>query len=296
MSDRVDKTWHSRGIEKYSTAAVLGSLAHYGVSVTEESFLELCVEEFPLTIALGWHETWKGTGQFSRFPGAAAEELWRRLKGGEPAPTDVSLALVNLLGKLDGSLAQKATPFVPSEVEGLFSVAEGYLPRLPPTAHRRQKFVLAMMGAMGEWEDVFNEMAEVLAKKGQPVLADRLAALDEALIPMRRGISSALVKAAKGEVETAVAELTAIAGDAKRAPPDRLSAIDGLLELEQFDEVKRFSMELVDVAETSRDPDVASETVERLARLIDEDPDRADRDELMARVKKLAKAFEGGPE
>ncbi len=291
MIDRVDKAWHTKGIEQYSTAAILGSLAHYGVEISEESFLKLSVEDFPLTIALMWHETWKGTGQFSRFPGAAAEELWRRLKGGEPAPTDLSLALVNLLEKLDGALAEK--PFLMSEIEELFTAAEAYLPRLPQTALRRQRFVLEMMGAMGEWEDVFNAVAEAVAKKGQAALADRMAALDEAIIPMRRGVSTALVKAAKGEVEAAGVELAAIAGDSARQPPDRLSAIDGLLQLGRFDEVKRFAMQLVDVAETSRDPDVASETVERLARLIDEDPERADRDELMERVKKLAKALEG---
>src|SRR4051794_3891473 len=135
MSERVDKTWHTKGIETYSVAAILGSLTHYGVPVTEASFLELAKEDFPLTIAMKWHEHWKGTGQFSRFPGAAAEELWRRLKGGELAPTDLSLALVNLLGTLNGTLDGRSDE---KAWDAAFKVAEGGLARLPPVGDRRE--------------------------------------------------------------------------------------------------------------------------------------------------------------
>lgn len=288
MSDRVDKAWHTRGIETYSVPAILSTLGHYGVVVTEAGFLELAKEDFPLTIAQGWHEQWKGTGQFSRFPGAAAEELWRRLKGGEIAPTDLTLALVNLLTAIDKAIAPKADV---TGCEAPFKAVEDCLPRLPPEGDRREKFMAEMVGALGEWLDVLDAMAEVLVKQRQPALADRFVALEEALFPVRQGTATALVKAAKGDVPGAVADLVGIAGDPKRDDFSRLSAIDGLFELEQLDDAKRFTLELVDRAEKERDVDLASEALERLTELMRQDPMRVDRDELLARVDQLARVL-----
>jgi hypothetical protein len=292
-AERVDKTWHSKGIEKYSNAAILGSLAHYGVPVTEASFLELAKEDFPLTIAMKWHEQWKGTGQFSRFPGAAAEELWRRLKGGELAPTDLALAMVNLLGTLNAALDQKPDD---GTWDTRFKVAEGALAKLTATGDRREKFMAEMVGAMGEWLEVLDGMAEALAKKSQPALADRFVALEEALFPVRQGTASALVKAAKGDEFGALVELRLIAGDAKREDFSRLSAIDGLLHLNQLEDVKQFTFEMVDRAEQQKDVDLASEAVERLAELMRRDPKRTDRDELRQRVEQLSRVLDAPPE
>ena len=36
--ERVNKKWMDIGIDKYSTAAILGTLAHYGVALDEASF------------------------------------------------------------------------------------------------------------------------------------------------------------------------------------------------------------------------------------------------------------------
>lgn len=287
--ERVDKAWHTKGIEKFSVAAILGSLNHYGVSVTEQSFLTLTQEDFPLTIAMQWHETWKGTGQFSRFPAAAAEELWRRLKGGELAPTDLSLAMVNLLTALDGALEQRPDD---GTLEARFKVAEGYLLRVPPAGDRREKLMAEMVGALGEWLEVLDAMAEALAKKNQPALADRFAALEEALFPVRQGSVSALVKAAKGDVYGALVDLKLIAGDSKRDDFARLSAIDGLFQYDQIDDAKTYTMELVDRAEQQKDVDLASEAVERLTRLLRIDPKRTDRDELRKRVEQLSRVLE----
>lgn len=288
-SERVDKAWHTRGIEKYSTAAILGSLTHYGAPVTEESYLALAKENFPLTIALGWHEHWKGTGQFSRFPGAAAEELWRRLMGGALAPTDLTLALMNLLTTLDALLAKKPDD---GTLEARFKVAEGYLLRLPPDGDLREKFMAEMVGALGEWLEVLDGMAEALAKQGQPALADRFVTLEEALFPVRKGTATALVKAAKGDQYAALVDLRLIAGDAKRDDFTRLTAIDGLFQFEQLEDAKNALFELMERAEKERDVELASELVERLAHLLELDPKRADRAELRARVERLARTLE----
>jgi polyhydroxyalkanoate synthesis regulator phasin len=288
MSDRVDKAWFTKGIETYSVPAILGTLAHYGLTVTEESFLALTKEDFPLTIAQGWHEHWKGTGQFSRFPGAAAEELWRRLNSAEIAPTDLTLAMVNLLTALNTALDQKPDD---GTWDARFKIAEGYLLRVPAPGDRREKFMAEMVAAMGQWLEVLDGMAEALAKKSQPALADRFCALEEALFPVRQGTATALVKAAKGDVATAMIDLMVIAGDAKRDDFARLSAIDALVQYDKLDDAKRYTLELVDRAEQEKDVDLASEAVERLTEMLRLNPKRSDRDELRARVEQLARVL-----
>ncbi len=289
-TERVDKNWHTKGIEKYSVAAILGSLEHYGVPLTEAAFLELTKEDFPLTIAMGWHEHWKGTGQFSRFPAAAAEELWRRLKGGELAPTDLALALVNLLTTLDAVLAAKPDD---GTLEARFKIVEGYLLRVPEPGDRREKFMAEMVGAIGEWLEVLDGMGEALAKKKHDALADRFAAFEEKLFPVREGTATALVKAAKGDVEGALVDIVALAGDPKKDDFARLSAIDALFQYERYEDARRFTLELVDRAEKDKDVDLASEAVERLTQLLRLDPKRGDRNELRARVEQLSRVLEG---
>ncbi|MDP1827350.1 MAG: hypothetical protein Q8L48_29010 [Archangium sp.] len=287
--ERVDKNWHTRGIDTYPVAAILGSLGHYGVPMTEERFLALTQEDFPLTIAMGWHEHWKGTGQFSRFPAAAAEELWRRLKGGELAPTDLSLALVNLLTSLNEALDMKPDD---GTLETRFKVVEAYLPRVPAPGDRREKFMAEMVGSMGEWLEVFDGMAEALAENDQPALADRFVVFEEALFPVRQGTAAALVKAAKGDQYGALVDLRLIAGDSKRDDFTRLSAIDGLFQFDQVEDAKTFTLELVDRAEKEKDVELASEAVERLTRLLRIDPKRVDRAELRTRVEQLSRVLE----
>ncbi len=288
-ADRVDKAWHDKGIDTYSDAAILGSLAHYGVTITRDAFLVLAKDDFPLTIALSWHEHWKGTGQFSRFPGAAAEELWRRFNGGELAPTDVALALVNLLTALNTALDLKPDD---GTWDTQFKGVEALLPRVPPASERHEKFMSEMVAALGEWLEVLDGMAEALAKKGHPTLADRFATLEEALFPVRQGTATAMVKAAKGDVKGAVKDLVGIAGDATRDDFARLSAIDALFDYEHPEEAKRFTLELVDRAEQQKDVDLASEVVARMTRLLELDPKRSDRAELRARVEQLARVLE----
>lgn len=287
MSERVDKNWHTQGIDIYSVPAILGTLAHYGVSVTEASFLEQAKEEYPLSIAHAWHDGWKGKGQFSRFPAAAAEELWRRLKPDEVAPTDIALALINLLTSLDETLEKKPDDRMR---ETRFKVVEAYLPRIPEAGERRDKFLDEVLYAIGEWIEALDDMAEALASEGFTAQADRLVVIEEALIPIRAGTAKALVQAAKGDVEGALVALRKIATEAE--PFTRISAIDALLEHEQADDAKRALLALVDIAAEKKDVELASEVVERMARLLKLDPKRADRDELRARVEKLEQVLE----
>src|SRR5579871_6245201 len=75
MADaRVDKAWIAKGLQDYPTEAILGTLKHYGAETDEATFKKLAQDKFPIGIAEEWHKSWKGTGQFSKFPAAAAEE------------------------------------------------------------------------------------------------------------------------------------------------------------------------------------------------------------------------------
>ncbi|PZR08858.1 MAG: hypothetical protein DI536_23480 [Archangium gephyra] len=286
-AERVDKSWHTKGIDMYSVPAILGTLAHYGVTVTEAEFLELAKREYPLAIASTWHEGWKGTGQFSRFPAAAAEELWRRLKPDEFAPTDLSLAVVNLLGELDRVLDKKPDD---GTRETRFKVVENYLAKLPVGA-QREKFLDEMLYALGEWMEPFDEMAEALATEGHGEFADRFVKIEETLIPIREGTAAALVQAAKGDLDGALVKLQKIATEAE--PFTRISAIDALFEHEQVEDAKNALLTLVDEAEKSKDVELASEIVERMSRLLELDPHRADKNALRERVEQLARVLEG---
>lgn len=287
-AERVDKGWHSRGIDTYSVPAILGTLGHYGVPMTEEAFLALAKADYPLAIAHAWHGDWKGTGQFSRFPAAAAEELWRRLKPDEFAPTDVALAVIHLVTALDEVLDKKPDD---GTRETRFKVVEAYLPKLPyGDLERREKFLEELVYAMGEWMEPFDDLSETLATEGHGELADRFVAIETALIPIREGTAQALVQAAKGDVEGALVKLRALANDAE--PFARISAIDALLEHEKDEDAKQALLKLVDVAAEKKDVDLASEVVERMSRLLKMNPKRTDKDALREKVEQLARVLD----
>jgi hypothetical protein len=288
--DRVDKKWVEKGIDSYSTQAILGTLSHYGVSMDEAKFLEQSKQHFPLALAQEWHATWKGTGQFSRFPAAAAEELWARLKPGEIAPTDLGLALIKLMEAMDDALDGLKDD---GTWDTRFKVVEGYLPKLPPDGadDRRKRFLAETLGAIGEWSDVLDGMPEALAKKGAVEFANRLAGIDEGLFPEHAGISRALIKA-QVDLEAGLAELKAIGNDEKRIPLTRLAAADGLIFHARGDDAKVILLALLDHAEKERDADLAGMVVENLRKLLEKDPSRSDLIQLRDRIEKLVRTFE----
>lgn len=292
MGDRVDKGWQGRGIDTYSSEAILGTLAHYGVTVDEAGFKALAEQDFPLGIAMTWHETWKGTGQFSRFPAVAAEELWRRLCPGQIAPTDLTLTLLNLLGALNDALEGRPDD---GTRDTRFKVVEAYLPKLPAAPARREQFIAEMVAALGEQAlEAIDHLAEALARRGQPELAERFVTLEETLFPVRAGSARAMVKAAVGDVEGAVKDLEAVAADAARDPFARLGGVDGLIDLGRLEVAKQVTLELIDRAEQEKDLELGTEVVQRLTKLLKADPKMKDRDALRKRVEALAEALQPG--
>ena len=127
-TERVDKNWQQRELDQFSINAILGTLSHYGVQTDEKAFVELAQIAYPIGIAHQWQEGWRGTGQFLRFPVAAAEELWHRLLPGQVAPVDIALALINLLKTLDGVLGNKKDEGM---LETRFKVVENYVAKVP---------------------------------------------------------------------------------------------------------------------------------------------------------------------
>ncbi|MCC6332467.1 MAG: hypothetical protein IT380_00605 [Myxococcales bacterium] len=294
MAERVDKGWQARGIEAYSTEAILGTLSHYGVALDEAGFKELAAQDFPLAIAQLWHQRWKGTGQFSRFPAAAAEELWRRLCGGAVAPTDLTLALIRLLGALNAAMEGKPDD---GTRDTRFKVVEAFLEKLPGAELRRDRFIAEMTAALGdELGEAVDHLAEALARRGQPELAERFVAIEEKLFPVRAGSARAMVKAAAGDAEGAAKELTALAQDGSRDAFARLSALDGLIELDRLEVAKAVALELVERAEEERDLELGTQVVYRLTRLLKADPNSRDREALRKRVEALAAALGPGGE
>ncbi|MDX2010502.1 MAG: hypothetical protein SFW67_09945 [Myxococcaceae bacterium] len=291
-TERVDKGWQLKGLEAYGDDAILGTLAHYGITIDKPGFLALAQKAYPLAIAMEWHEGgWKGTGQFSRFPAAAAEELWHRWQPGAVAPTDVALAIINLIKDLVDQLDGK-----PDEgtLDTRFKVVEAYLPRIPTEPETRDRFLGECFGALTDWMEPFDGMAESLARKKLDALADRFAALEEGLLEQRRGISSAIVRAVRGDETAALNDVFAIAMDASREVWNRSSAIDTLFDFEALDRVKQATLSLFDEAERLKDLELISWCVETLAELLKEDPSMPERQAIRERIERIAAAL--GPE
>lgn len=284
-TERVDKGWQQRGIEQYSVDAIIGTLAHYGVTIDEAGFKALANDAFPLGIAVAWHEHWKGTGQFSKFPAAAAEELWHRWLPGVIAPTDVTLAVIKLIGDLTALLEKK-----PDEgtLETRFKVVENYLPKIPSEPERRERFIGEMLSALTDWVEPFDGMAEALAAEKHDAAADRFVLIEETLLPQRKGLSTAIVRAERGDEAGAIDDVSAIATDPKKDRWNRLSACDALFDFERPELAKAALLPLFDEAEQSKDLEFLSAVVERLAHLLEVDPRLPERKQLRERIERLA--------
>mgnify|MGYP000889088290 CR=1 FL=1 len=228
MSGRVDKQWQSKGLDTFSTEAILGTLAHYGVPMTEAGFIALAAERFPVRIASEWTHEWKGTGQFKPFPFAAADELWRRLLPGTPHSGDVIIALERLMEALAGALHGQRDD---GTLETRFKVVEAYLAARPP--ERVVDFSWDVLAGLGdEGQDIFDELAELLAEKGLDELAERFVRIEESLLPERVGVTRACMQAAKGDEPGAITALTELAKHG--ALGVRVEAIDRLMDLDEL--------------------------------------------------------------
>ncbi len=265
--ERVDKNWQQRELDQYSTEAILGTLSHYGVHTSEAEIKELALREYPISIAHIWSASWKGKGQFSKFPVAAAEEMWHRLLPGEIAPADVALALIKLLVSLDQVLADGKDD---GTGETRFKVLENYLPKLPAgKSERREAFEVEVMYALGDqWSEVLDNMGVDLATKGKRAEAERLTSIEEALFPVRAGTARALMRAALGETVEAKAGLDALVENPGSDDDVKVAAIDAYLDLKHVPEAKRALLEQIAKAGAARDIErISAVLVDRVTRV-----------------------------
>ncbi|MBL9038861.1 MAG: hypothetical protein JNG84_10125, partial [Archangium sp.] len=160
---RVDKRWKEKDLDGYSIEAILGTLKHYGVALTEDEFRTLAATSYPLSISWRWAEAWKGTGQFSDFHAAAAQELWHRVRPGAFAPSDLAVPLINLLHAMHDVIDGKKDD---GTRETRFSIVEAYLAKLPTEPEARAEFEHEAYALLGDdWREVFDAMAEALAEE-----------------------------------------------------------------------------------------------------------------------------------
>lgn len=290
MAERVDKRWQEQGLAKYSTGAILGTLQHYGVSVDEDAFRKASAERYPLVIATEWLQSWKGTGQFSQFPYPAAQELWQRMQPERLAPGTVAQALVGLLAALNAMLDDAAG----APVGKRFAAMKELKAKIPvKDGGATQEFADEVFAHLPEpMLELFDAVGERLAAAGHVDDADEFTEWEEFLVPVRRGIASALVRAAKGEKDAAVASLVALTGDAGRGDETQLLAIDGLLHLKEFEKARGPAEALLTRAEKAEDHHLALGAGGRLAHLLEQLGDNAALRALEPRMEQVAQAHD----
>jgi hypothetical protein len=262
-TERVDKAWQSKGLKEYSTEAIVGTLGHYGIPAAEGDFRKLAESSWPPDIGLQWSQKWKGTGPFKPFPFAAADELWRRWLPDRVAPRALSDALAELLRSLALLLDGKKDAPVDAAFESMKAVRQKVpvddkgLPQLA--------FVERALGVFNQKvAEVFDSMAEGLAKAGHVGHAEAFADMEEFLLPDRRGIATAIVRASKGERDPAIADLEKVTTDTARGPLSRLLAVDGLIHLGAFPQATTQARALMLQAEKDKDIHLAIDLAARL--------------------------------
>jgi hypothetical protein len=289
-ADRVDKAWQKQGLSKYSVGAILGTLGHYGVRVSEEELKAQSAEKFPLEIAESWMKSWKGTGQFARFPVNAADELWTRLNPDRLSPTQYAQALAGLLRELS-RLMQGAPD---AKVGPGFKAMEELKAKVPMKDGRpSEAFVGEVAARMGnEGMKFFQRVAVELAQQGHLDDAEEFANLEAFLFPQLAGISQAMVKAAKGgaDKDQAVNELIAIGKDTAREGISRVTALDALIHANAHEPALGLARELFDTAEKGNDFHVALDAGERLVWLLDKTNNRTEARAVNERLQKVAEA------
>lgn len=262
-TERVEKGWQRQGLKDYSTGAILGTLGHYGVPVTEDDFRKLAEKGYPVAIASEWMKRWKGTGPFKPFPFVAAQELWSRWCTDKLAPHEVSRSLAELMGAcillLNGS---QEVPVGPA-----FEKMNAVRQRVPldDKGAPQTMFIEEALSVFDERAvEQFDGLAEALAENGHADDGEAFADLEEFLLPDRRGISKAMVRAAKGEKDGAAEDLVKLAGDGSRSPLSRLLAVDGLIHLQANAQAATVGRALLDEAEKGGDLHLALDLVPRL--------------------------------
>jgi hypothetical protein len=278
-TDRVDKAWQDKGLEGYSTEAILGTLGHYGAPVAEADFRKLAEASWPQDIAQQWGKKWKGTGPFKPFHWAAAEELWRRWVPDRLAPHEFSEALAELMSALTSLFESKQDAPVGAAFERMKTIRQ----RMPMN-DKGQPVVAFIERALGGFDEkvaeMFDSMAESLAKAGHIGHAEAFAEFEEFLLPERRGIASAIVRATKGERDAALADLESVSADAARTPLARLLGVDGLIHLGAWPQAVARARPMMMQAEKDGDIHLAIDLCARLDHVFKATGDREGQQEM----------------
>ncbi len=285
-ADKVDKHWQRDGLAGYSTPAIVGTLAHYGVPLDEAQVGALAAKHYPLALASQWHESWTGTGQFARFPLAAADELWRRSCPDKLSPDALAQALADLVNELGEVLARGKS----AGMEKAFTDAEALQAKLPQKdGAPEEAFLDDVFGRMDEGLiRAFDEVAERLGQAGQHAPAERFAALEETLIPQRKGITRALLQNARGDKEGAVKALEALAADPARQGAAQLLPVDALIHLGEHEKALAHAKRLLDAAEAAKEYHLALELCGRTAHVLEQLHRSEEMEALEERMEKIA--------
>lgn len=263
--ERVDKQWREKGLGGYSTAAIIGTLNHYGVKLDEAAIREAGQAQTPMELAHGWRALWKGKGQFDAFPYAAANELLERLFPERPTPRKVASALVEAtvvgVKVVDGGADDLGT---------LLGRAETLLQALPPEGDSRDTFVSELAGIIDPWARAFGDLPRLLAKAAKGPEALRVAAIHETLFPDRKGCATAVVQASLGEREPAVSNLKQWAEESGRDVFARYHALDALYQIDAWAEVKAAGLGVFDAAAAAGKWHLADSAAHLLGHLVDE--------------------------
>ncbi|WP_342379275.1 hypothetical protein NVS55_07490 [Myxococcus stipitatus] len=285
-TQRVDKAWQQKGLKEYSTEALLGTLGHYGIPVAEEDFRKLAETTFPLGIAQSWKAKWKGTGPFKDFIVAAAVELWRRWLPDRVAPHEVTEALASLMRALLQLLNGAADAPVGPAFERMTTL-RSKMP-LDDKGAPQERFMQESLAPFTEKDaEFFDRLAETLARSGHPAHGESFAELEEFFLPDRKGISKAIVRAARGEQDAAVADLVKLTEDTARTPIARILAVDGLIHLQANGQAASAGRMLLEWAESTKDLHLALDLVPRLEHVFKAQNDRVSLLELMQTAERL---------
>ncbi|MBN1208306.1 MAG: hypothetical protein JXB05_25830 [Myxococcaceae bacterium] len=286
-TERVDKAWQNKGLEGYSTEAILGTLGHYGVPVVEADFRKLAETSWPQDIALEWGKKWKGTGPFKPFPYVAAEELWRRWVPERLAPHEFAEALAELMGALTSVLEGLQDTPAGAAFERMKAVRQRV-----PMDDKGQPMLAFIERALGGFDEkvaeMFDSMAETLARAGHVGHAEAFAEFEEFLLPDRRGIATAMVRAAKGERDAALTDLENVSADPARSPLAHLLAVDGLIHLGAWPQAIARARPMMVQAEKDGDIHLAIDLCSRLEHVYKATGDRAALQELSRDSDRLA--------
>ena len=285
---RVDKGWKSAGLAKYPVEAIFATLGHYGVAVDEPAFKALGEKHFPLAIASQWHKAWKGTGQFSTFPTAASQELWKRLLPDRLAPHAVTEPVQQLVQALTQMVA--GAPDAP--VGKTFKAFDDLKVKIPQKdGGALPEFTEEVFAPFHkDLTQAFDDMAEQLAKAGHSEDALAFAQVEEFLFPERAHVCTAMVKASLGQRDEAQKTLEARARDASLGDTSRVMAVDALIHLGFHPVAQEHALQILDAAEKAEQHHLALAMVDRLAHVYKEGNHRQALEDLAPRAERLVAA------